>query len=45
VQDNPQGRASIEDAVSAYYSLLSEDEVIEQAEWSEFALDEFPREA
>ncbi len=33
----------IEEAVSAYYSSLSDEEVREQAEWGEFALSEFPR--
>ena len=37
--------ASIEEAVSAYYSLLSDEEVREQAEWGAFALSEFPNEA
>lgn len=34
------GRLSIGQAVSDYYSSLSEEELIEQAEWGEFALGE-----
>ncbi len=39
-----QERASIEKSVSAYYSSLSDQEVLEQAQWGEFALGEFPKE-
>jgi hypothetical protein len=39
-----QARARIEKSVSAYYSSLSDQEVLEQAHWGEFALGEFPKE-
>jgi hypothetical protein len=39
-----QERASIEKSVAAYYSSLSDDEALEQAQWGEFALGEFPSE-
>lgn len=37
-------QASFEQAVSAYYSSLTEDEIEEQAEWGEFAFRQFSRE-
>jgi polyribonucleotide nucleotidyltransferase len=40
-----QERAGIEKSVSAYYSSLSDKEVLEQAQWGEFALREFPGES
>jgi hypothetical protein len=40
-----QERASIEKSVSAYYSSLSDEEAVEQAQWGEFALREFPGES
>lgn len=40
-----QERASIEKSVSEYYSSLSDQEVLEQAQWGEFALGEFPKES
>ena len=40
-----QERASIEKSVATYYSSLSDEEAIEQAQWGEFALREFPGEA
>jgi len=42
--DDLRERAAIEAAVSAYYSSLSEKEVLEQAQWGEFAMREFPTE-
>jgi hypothetical protein len=39
---NPRGRSVIEDAVSAYYSSLSDEESIEHAQWGDFALRDFP---
>jgi len=35
-------RASVERAVTDYYSALSADEAAERAQWGEFALREFP---
>jgi hypothetical protein len=40
-----QERASIEKSVAAYYSSLSDEEALEQAQWGEFALREFPGES
>jgi hypothetical protein len=40
-----QERASIEKAVEAYYSSLSDEEVLEQVEWANFALTQFPDES
>jgi hypothetical protein len=40
MQPNQKGRAIVDDAVSAY----SDEELIEQAQWGEFALGEFPYE-
>jgi hypothetical protein len=39
-----QEQARIEESISAYYSSLSDEEVIEQSQWAEFALREFPSE-
>jgi len=36
--------ASVEESISAYYSALSDEDVIEQVEWGEFATREFPSE-
>ncbi len=38
-------RASIEKAIKVYYSALCDQEAIEQAEWGDFALAEFPGES
>lgn len=38
-------QALVEQSVSRYYSSLSGKEAAEQAEWGEFALDEFPGES
>jgi hypothetical protein len=35
-------RAAVEGAIADYYSSLSAQEVAEQAEWGELALNEFP---
>ncbi|MBZ5727533.1 MAG: hypothetical protein LAP87_21365 [Acidobacteriia bacterium] len=37
-----QGRATLERAVSDYYSSLSRQETEEQSAWGDFALREFP---
>jgi hypothetical protein len=39
-----QERASVEQAVTNYYSSLSDDELEEHARWGEFALAQFPKE-
>jgi hypothetical protein len=39
-----QEREALEQAVTGYYSALSEKEVKEQAQWGDFALAEFPDE-
>ena len=39
-----QEREALEQAVTGYYSALSDGESTDQALWGDFALDEFPRE-
>jgi hypothetical protein len=39
------GRAVLERAVSDYYSSLAPEEAEEQANWGEFAMQEFPKES
>ena len=39
-----QERDALEQAVTGYYSKLSDKDVKEQAQWGDFALGEFPRE-
>jgi hypothetical protein len=39
-----QERASVERAVSDYYSSLADSELEERAQWGEFALAQFPKE-
>jgi DNA-binding PadR family transcriptional regulator len=39
-----QERASVERAVTDYYGSLSGEEAMEQSQWGEFALREFPKE-
>jgi hypothetical protein len=40
-----QKHDTIEQSVAAYYSSLYDNEVIELAEWAEFAMGEFPAES